>query len=209
MAVNTQNSATDSSIQSTNSKLAENPALVFSQSTTPGKATYFLPVASSNDKTTVSTTSTSQPPLPNPNTDNGTPSNTNPGMQTSSNPAPGSPADNNGIPSKLASSDPGPLVQDKQNIPINLPVLTEKPPGDNVVVKPADQVDVKDPTKSVEYFVSYALTQTVLTDGKTTNIYQTQTFASVRPIAPKASTGCIDSPGVSLLLFFMLALLNK
>ena len=65
--------------------------------------------------------------------------------------------------------------------PTHLPLLTEKPSGTNIEIKPANQITAKDPTKTVEYFISYALTQT-MKNGTTTSEMATQTFAAIRPI---------------------------
>ena len=69
------------------------------------------------------------------------------------------------------------------------------------VIIPADQVNNTDASKTVEFFVTYASTQTVI-DGKTTNILKTQTFASIRPIT-KASDATVMMPNMLLILLIL------
>ena len=88
-------------------------------------------------------------------------------------------------------------------VPVNAPLLSESPKGQNVEIKPASQVTVVDPTKTIEYFVSYGLTQTVL-DDKTTSVYKTQTYAAIRPIAPTVSTAEFRFPFSLLLLLIFI-----
>ena len=138
----------------------------------------FLPVAASRDQTTVSTTE--QPPI-----------------NLAANPV------NGPVTSPILAANPNtPDVQQQNNapsVPNDAPVLTESPKGQNVEIKPASQVTINDPTKTVEFFVSYGLTQTVLND-KTTSVYKTQTFAAIRPIAVASSADALFSISILFLL---------
>ena len=93
-------------------------------------------------------------------------------------------------------------------IPKNLPVLTteNRTKEEDVEYKPADQV-TQDPSKTVEYFISYALTNTVV-DDKTTQVLKTQTFAAIRPISVQSSTDSL-SMSFSVLMLCIIVMLFK
>ena len=59
------------------------------------------------------------------------------------------------------------------------PTPDTTPDTDPVVIKKADEV-VANTNETVEYFLTYATSETVI-DGKTTNVLKTQTFAAIRP----------------------------
>ena len=107
-----------------------------------------------------------------------------------------------------AAVAPNTSAEQQNNVPIIpniVPLLVESPKGNDVVIKPASQVTVNDPTRTIEYFVSYGLTQTVL-DDKTTSVYKTQTYAAIRPIATTASSAEFRFP---FLLVFLLLFIFK
>eukprot|EP00835_Amoeboradix_gromovi_P002467 NODE_140_length_17926_cov_0.139620.p13 type:complete len:146 gc:universal NODE_140_length_17926_cov_0.139620:11442-11879(+) len=92
----------------------------------------------------------------------------------------------NGQPPLNPNQNVTPPNQQNVGVSNNLPILTESPKGSGLEVKPINQVTL-DPSKTVDYFVSYALTQTVI-DDKTTMVYKSQTFAAIRPLTPKSES---------------------
>eukprot|EP00834_Sanchytrium_tribonematis_P007609 NODE_715_length_4508_cov_0.874121.p2 type:complete len:255 gc:universal NODE_715_length_4508_cov_0.874121:3849-3085(-) len=187
----------------------------------PPKQPFFLPLATSNsdNKGTTSppssTTTTqgntpAQPPLnPTSNSQTSTSNNppNNPTNNPTNNPSNISPPTSNPPAQQnlIQPSSNQPVLSETQQTPIippNAPILSEKPKGDVIVQTPSQAIQNKDPSKTVEYFVSYALTQTVM-DDKTTSVYKTQTFAAIRPINQKADGFQLQPSLLLLLLLFL------
>ena len=189
------------------------------------ESTKFLPIATSQTDSTVAasgkttTDKTEQPaqpvqpaqPLPASNSDN----IVNTVNRNATQALPASNSDNsvkteptiNTI--KQDVSQP-PLIEstslNNQSIPDKLPIVTERTPIDsNVEIKPANEV-TEEPSKTVEYFLTYALTETVI-DDKTTQVLKTQTFAAIRPISTKSVSTGLEP--ITLLLILCLLTMFK
>eukprot|EP00834_Sanchytrium_tribonematis_P002022 NODE_55_length_29507_cov_0.809712.p25 type:complete len:122 gc:universal NODE_55_length_29507_cov_0.809712:19506-19141(-) len=82
------------------------------------------------------------------------------------------------------------------------PLPTQAPPNAQTIQK-IDQVTSLSASQTVDFFVTYATTQTVI-DGKSTEILATQTFAAIRPRFAPSSAGL--NPSMLFLVMLLLKL---